>query len=450
VRKICSLAALLILAGAARSPGQAPSRPPAGPGLDALVEQLGDADYRKREAAVRRLQAAGLAAVPTLKKALGHRDAEVRRRVRDLIPAIETAAFLTPRRVSLHMTKKTLRQVFDEVTRQTGYKIEFWSSSPAQTYSFDFKDLTFWEALDRICRESGLGVQQNWGDDRILLNEQGGGQPLFVRYEGPFRFAPVTLQQTRFFGNFFSAPGKDAAPPPPAQENLALTFSIYSEPRIPLLGVGEIKLDAAYDTEKNSMLPPAANAGEFFDPRFGMMRGRFIARYGNGNRTYFMQSQLNLARPSLKATGIKVIRGSLPVTLLAEQKPVVLADKVLSAKGKKTTVGTTTFLFEDVSETPGKQYQIRMTVTEDNKENPNDYTWMNTLYQRIELLDEKNNRFQIYSTGWGNNGSGQVQLTLGFGAAGNVKMGAPTKFVFQEWTTLQYQVPFEFRDLPLP
>jgi hypothetical protein len=291
-------------------------------------------------------------------------------------------------------------------------------------------------------------VQQNYGDERILLNEQGGGQPLYVRYEGPFRFAPVTLQQTRVF-NFFSAPGKDAAPAA-AEESLALTFAIYSEPRVPLLGVGEIKLDAAYDTEKNSMLPPAVNAGEFFDPRFGVMRGRFVARYGNGNRTYFMQSQLNLTRPSLKAAAIKVLRGSVPVTLLAEQKPVVLTDKILSAKGKKVTAGTTTFHFEDVTETPGKQYQVRMTVTEDNRDNPNDYTWMNTLYQRIELFDEKNNKFQIHSTGWGNNGSGEVQLTLGFGAAGNVKTGPPAKFVFQQWTTLQYQVPFEFRDLPLP
>jgi hypothetical protein len=75
---------------------------------------------------------------------------------------------------------------------------------------------------------------------------------------------------------------------------------------------------------------------------------------------------------------------------------------------------------------------------------------MNTLYQRIELVDEKNNKFQIFSSSWGNSGAGQVQLTLVFGAPGNVKMNQPARFVFQQWTTLQYQVPFEFRDLPLP
>jgi hypothetical protein len=437
------LVVVLALVLAAQAPAQEPTAVAAA-AVESLIQQLGNPDYRKRDAAARRLEAAGLVAVPGLRKVLGHSDAEVRRRARDLIPAIETARFLTPRRVNLKVANKTLREVFDAFTRQTGYKIEFWAGNPAQTYSFDFKDLTFWEALDRVCNAAGLVIQWNYGDDKILLQQQP-GQPLFVRYEGGFRFVATGLHQNRFLN--FTALDKGAALPP-AQETLSLAFTLYAEPRMPLLGIGEVKLDAAYDTEKNSMLPPAVNPGDF-DPRFGMM-GRYQSRYGNGNRTFFMQSQFNLVRPSLKATGIKVIRGSLPVTLLVEQKPVVLADKILSAKGKKVAVGPTSFVFEDVSEAPGKQYQVRLSVTEDNRENPNDYTWMNTLYQRIELLDEKDNKFQICSSGWGNNGPNHVQLHLVFGPMGAVKMAAPAKFVFQQWTTLQHDVSFEFKDLPLP
>jgi hypothetical protein len=43
-----------------------------------------------------------------------------------------------------------------------------------------------------------------------------------------------------------------------------------------------------------------------------------------------------------------------------------------------------------------------------------------------------------------------VNLTLTYGAAGAVKVGAPTKFVFMHWETRQYDVAFEFRDIPLP
>jgi hypothetical protein len=440
------LAGVLSLVLGFRSAGQSPPAQRSAPPKNPLIEQLGDPDFRKRDAAARRLEAAGISVLPGLRMALGHPDAEVRRRARDLIPTIETAALLAPRRVSLDMTNKSLREIFDEFTRQTGYKIEFWTNSPAQKYSFAFKDHTFWEAVDRVCRVAGLVVQQNYGDERILLQQQEGGQPLFVCYEGAFRFVPTGLQQTRFVS--LLAPGKGPEMPA-AEETLSVSFSIFSEPRLPFLGLGEVKLDAAYDNEKNSMLPPVLNPGTAFDPRFGMVR-RWTSRYGQGNRSFHMQSQFNLHRPSLKATSVKLVRGSIPVTLLAEQKPVVLTDKVLTAKGKKATVGATTFVFDEVSETPTKQYQVKLSVTEDNKDNPNDYTWMNTLYQRIELLDEKGEKFQIFSTGWGNSGPTNVQITLVFGPMGNAKMAAPAKFIFQQWATLHYQVPFEFKDLPLP
>ena len=45
-----------------------------------------------------------------------------------------------------------------------------------------------------------------------------------------------------------------------------------------------------------------------------------------------------------------------------------------------------------------------------------------------------------------NNTSAQVTFTFGLNGAG----GPPTKLVYQDWTTVQHEVPFEFRDLPLP
>jgi hypothetical protein len=412
------------------------------PAVRALIEQLGDLDFRKRDEAARRLEAEGPSVVPALRQALGNADAEVRRRARDLIPAIEIAALLAPRRVTLKVADKPLRTIFDEFTRQTGYKIEFWSGNPNQPYSFDFAGLTFWEALDRVCAAAGLALQPNYGDERILLQQQDGQAP-YVRYAGPFRFVPLTLQQTRTV-QLGAVPRNTGVAP--LTETLSLAFNIFAEPRLPLLGIGEVKLDAAFDTEKHSMVPAAA---EFLDPRFGMGRP-FSHRYGNGNRSFQMQTQLSLHRPSLHAAGIKVIRGSIPLTLLVEQKPVVVADRVLSAKGKKVTVGTTTLFIADVAEMPGKQYQLKLSVAEDNRDNPNDYTWMNSLYQRIELLDEGGKKFQAYSSSWGNNGPNNVQMTLTYGQVGAAKMGAPAKFVFQSWKTLQHPVSFEFKDLPLP
>src|SRR5581483_7833804 len=95
---------------------------------------------------------------------------------------------------------------------------------------------------------------------------------------------------------------------------------------------------------------------------------RWISRYGNGYRSYSHQTQVMLARPSEKSQSVKLIQGTVPVLLLAQQKPEVVTDKFLSAKGKKVQVGTTSFLIEDVTETPNKQYQLKMAVTEDAKD----------------------------------------------------------------------------------
>jgi hypothetical protein len=421
--------------------------------LDGIIEQLGDTDFRKRDEATRRLKSEGVKVLPALKKALGHPDAEVRRRAYDLIPRIETAAFLSPRRVTLKMSDKPLRAIFDEMTKQTGQKIEFWTTPnmAQQPYSCDFKDATLWEALDQLCRDAKLVVQPSYNaDDRVVLQNQGGYTP-HVHHAGAFRFVPTGFQMYRnmdfgLVGNSSSSGHRN--------ETLTLTFQVFSEPRIPLLGVGEVHLTAAYDSNKNAMLLPANNNGATEAMIWGgggmMMRGQFVSRYGNGNRSYMQQSQFQLNRPSELASKLKVVRGELPITLLVEQKNVVVNDNILKAKGKKASAGSTTFSFEDVTVQPNKQCQIKLHITESNHDNPNDWTWMNTLIQRIELQDDKGNKFQQHGTSWGGSGPNQVQMTLTYGAPPNGKIGKPSKFVFQQWRTMQHLVRFEFKDLPLP
>jgi hypothetical protein len=446
------LSLAVVVRGVAAPPAGKVAPAPATPALERLIELLGDSDFRKRDEATRLLEAEGIKAVPALKKALTHTDAEVRRRARDLVPQLELAAFVAPRSVTLRMTDKPLRAIFDEMTRQTGYKIEFWTQPDRanQVFRCDFKDVPFWQALDRICRDANLVVQQSYGDERVVLQSQGGHAP-HIAYEGAFRFVPTGFQMHRNL-EFGLVGGAGALPQ--RHETLTLSFLVFSEPRIPMLGIGEVRLTAAYDEDKNTMLAPAVanDSQQAMMPGGGVWFGRqrFISRYGNGNRSYMQQAQFTLHRPSERPSRVKVVRGILPITLLVEQKPVVVADNILKAKGKKSTVGTTSFHFEDVTVLANKQVQIKVSIREDNKDNPNDWTWMNTMYQRIELQDDKGNKFAVFGTSWGNSAPNNVQMTLTYGAQGNAKMGPPSKFVFQQWKTLQHQVRFEFKDLPLP
>jgi len=421
-----------------------PVRPAAPPPvkIETWIEQLGDEDFRKRELAVRMLQAQGAAALPALRKAIKHPELEIRRQVVELIPTLEMMAVLAPKRVTLKASNKTLQDLFAEITKQTGLKVEFWTNNPQQTYSVDFRNVTFWAAVDRLCRDGGLVLQHGYGDERVRLQQSNGYVP-FVIHDGAFRFSANNIHQSRNLDLSFV--NRDAGPGQ-RNETLSFTFTIFVEPRLSILGMGDIKLSAAYDNENNSLLPNQAPQ----DPemQFLMARRWSSGRYGNRSNT--IQTSANLRRVSEKATTIKVLRGTVPVNLLTEQKPVVVTDKVLTDKGKKLKVDSTSILLHEATVLPTKQVQLKLAITEDSKDS-NDYTWMNTMYQRLQLLDDKGNPYQNHGTSWGNSGPNHVELTMTFGpppAAG--KDASPAKLVFQSWSTVTHLLAFEFKDIPLP
>jgi hypothetical protein len=447
VDKTIPLVAVCWIALAVASQAEAPpAKPTPDLAVEQLVQQLGDNDYRKRDEASRALQIAGARALPALRIALNHTDAEIRRRANELIPAVEAAVLLAPKRITFKTVNKPVKDAFAELIRQTGYQIEYNVNDAGRLYSFDFKDAPFWDAIEKISRATGLVIQQGYGDDHIRLYQQNAYAP-YVHTEGAFRFTATGFNQYRNID--FSLAGKGAAPQN-RNESLTLQFSVCVEPRMALLGVGEVHLEAAYDNEKNSMLVPPVNNNELFNGNM-LPGGRWTSgKYGNGNRMFSTQTQANLLRASEQATTVKVVRGTLPIMLLVNQKLVVVAEKILEAKGKKTTIGGTHFEIEDVTEQPGKQYQIKMVVNEDLKGDPNDYSWMNSLAQRIELQDEKGGKFQITGSQWNNSAQNHVEMTLTFSTAGGGKPEAPTKLIYHTWTTEQHVIPFEFKDLPLP
>src|SRR5262245_61640050 len=60
----------------------------------ALISELGGRDEASRARAERKLAEVGFPAIPYLRKAVGHSDPEVRRRVMRLLPALEHAALV--------------------------------------------------------------------------------------------------------------------------------------------------------------------------------------------------------------------------------------------------------------------------------------------------------------------------------------------------------------------
>jgi hypothetical protein len=441
VRRTWCLAALLCLAMMPRPRGAAAEVVGPQPSVDRLVQQLGDEDFRKRDLANRLLRQLGPDVLPQLRAARSHADPEVGRRLDDLIGKLESAALLAPKLVTLHLRHKTPKQALDAIAKQTGYKIESWNNNEQQT-NFDFDGVPFWQAVDRVCRAGGLVVQQGYGDNALHLMAQDSYVP-YVCYDHAFRLVADNFRQDRSI-EFASLPRTPNASH--RSESLNFTFSIYSEPKLPLLGAGTPKLEAAYDSDNNSMMPlPDGNGGPF---GFG---NHVVMRYGNGYRCYSQQISLPLNRPSASASRVKLLKGSMPVTLLTQEKPEVVTDKLLKAKGKKFKVTGASFSILDVSETPNKQYQVHLTVTDESKDaQDNDYTWVNSLFYRLEVHDDKGQKYQVFGSNWMNSSPKHVEITFTYGPMGNGKIGPPSKLVYHTWTTAQAQVSFEFKDLPLP
>jgi hypothetical protein len=159
---------------------------------------------------------------------------------------------------------------------------------------------------------------------------------------------------------------------------------------------------------------------------------------------------VQLIGPSPNARGVKIIKGLLPVTLLAEQRPEITIDQILTVKDKKFDGKDVTLEITEVKEGPGKTHHIVLTARRNSKEQPYDYTWTNSLHQRIELTDDKGQKFQSHGFNWINGTPTTVQGTFIFGEGGNAQLGKPHKLTYYGWVTMQHQVEFEFKDLPLP
>lgn len=418
----------------------ADSAPPAVLTVEQWIEQLGDRDFAARERAARAIEALGADALPALRKARTHTDQEIRKRAEHWIPQLERAVLVAPTRVSLHIQSKSVREAFAALAKSTGYKIDL-MQDPArdrELRSFDFEKLTFWEAFDRLCDASGAGLQPNYGDDTLRLYYQDRFAP-FVYRHGAFRVTGQSLDYGRSiqFGSLPRTPtGGDAR----STEFLRFGLAISAEPRLPLLSAGEPSIVEAHDDLKQPMLPPMRPNG---------VLPRQVSHYYGGYRTNTMNAQVNLGTAARGAKQIKLLRGTIPLTLIAEQKDLVVTEEILKSKGKKTKVGSMTFEIQDVKEKPNKQYEVKMLIVNDAPAAGNDFSWYNSLYHRTQVRDEKGTRYNIVGSSMSINNNTSAQVTYTFNP-NSAASGPPTRLIYQEWTTIQYDVPFEFRDMPLP
>lgn len=409
------------------------------PSAEQLIEKLGDRDFKVREAAAQAIESLGVAALPALKKAQNHPDLEIRKHVAKWIPVLERAATVAPKLVTLKRNNTTLRSALDDIAKQTGYKLELLRdpTHDDQKHDFDFDQVTFWEAVDRICLQAGVVMQPTYGDEVIRFQFQDRYVP-YVSRSGAFRVVAQGIDHSRSI-QFTSLPKTPIVNEQTASEQVRMTINVYAEPRLPLMGLGEVSMTEARDDQKNTMLQPQSP---------NQLRGfHRTSYYWGGYRSNSMTTQVSLAPSGRNARKISTLKGLVPVTILAEQKAHVATDAIMTAKGKKLTAANMTLDIQDVKELPNKQYELKMQVSYKAPQGESDHNWLNSLYGRLELQDAKSNKFSIYGSSMSGDGK-TAQVAFTFGAPKHD--GPPTKLIINEWKTVTHEVPFEFKDVPLP
>jgi hypothetical protein len=415
-----------------------------------LVKQLADADFRKRDAASGALEKLGVRGLPLLRDAARKTDdTEVRRRLEEIIPRLEQAAALQPTLVTISCRDLPVRKALSELSRVGGYKLELSQNNVRATgtddpekrlISLELKDVPFWQALDKLCEVGGLTFQEGWygHDQETLRLEFGESHASPMCLNGAFRISirGFDYQRSLYFNQGFRQGGPEDGPFH-RNESLRIEMYISVEPRLPLAGVNnQVIFTEAVDDQGQSLVLPSTEYNRYY--------------FGGGMGRSFTQPVNAMLQASATGKRIKTLKGSIPVTVIAAQKPKITVEKILEVKNQTFKEGTTTLTIEEVTKQGPQNIAIKLSISDGNGKKRNDPGGSYALQNRFTLLDAKGNRFQSYGGGWSNNGNGNLQGTFHFGPPGGQAVGDPVKLVFYEWTTVSHAVPFEFHDVPLP
>ncbi len=432
----------------AMPPGQAPvtkAADPADKTTAQLIADLGSDDYRVREKAGRELGQLGERALPALRAALLATDSpEVQQRLAIIVRKSDIARLVNPKRVTLAVKGKTVKEVFQSIQKQTGYKIEYSADSGTGAPKIDLEldNVPFWVAIDKVAATSGLMTSADYGDDTIRVFNQGTVNP-YVAYAGPFRFVATNIQSSRSVQlSGINLRGGNGA----RQDYMNLNFQIQSEPKNPMLGITQAEVISAVDDKGVSLVPPKeGNSQSYYENR--------------GNRGFNNYGSVNLNRNGATSTSgtIKSLKGKIGIILLSGTTPDITVIDPLKVKAKSFVGRTCDMSFTSLTEDPNTKgfYMMQVTLKKRNNEGREDYNWGNNIWSKIQLLDEAGNAYSNQGLNEINNDGNSVQMSITYTNSDprtgkSIKLGPPVKLVFEEWLSITQEVTFEFKDIPLP
>ncbi len=414
------------------------------------VKQLGDTVYKVRDAATKALGEVGEPAVAALQEAIRTGDVEMQKRARQIIDRIEVSEALAPTVIDAKFADTPLPQAVAQFSKQSKVKLELVPQQGPARQLLDQKKITlelagvpFWEALDKLCQAGNVTYTTISPSSLQLQLVEGTRPPPPIAQTGPFRMRITNLN---YYRNIVLAQAAGAAQPPGRTETLTAGLDLVSEPQVTVLSMGAPQILEAVDDNGQSLVTD-----------------KTVTTSTSGTATYttsptpinplqVRQAQFQLRPADKPSATLKVLRGTIPVEVLARQKPLLVVDDLFANKARivKGEGDLMLVVMQVQDHGGGRNGNIRFFLNGVDSVDPSRFGANNVYNQRFEVTDSEGRRLS-HNMNLNYSGNMQQRSLEGYiHFQGAQDAGQAARLTYNSNKTFRTSVPFEFRDVPLP
>jgi hypothetical protein len=464
--RIIAVVVLAVSAGAA--PGAQPATQPANPRpytvdslIDEILTRLVHDNWRVRAAAEAELADLGELAVPRLRALVARSpNPEIRTRARAALEQIAADAKAGTRPVTLRLHNAPAREAFRSLAVSSGFDprpvpADLWERREARDLppvTLEMRRRPFWEAYRALHGQTGIGLRAaadgQWslrtdGDPRLHVKQ--------AVVSGPFLLVPEISWNLPIApaSPVLRGPSAPAPIPPPLDTSrlgpgMTLRVLVFAEPRLRLAGgFGAAVIREATD-DKNVRLdrPPAARRPEFAPP--------LLATPADGAWAF----AAHLTAPAGDAAALALCKGSIRASVALRHERLELADP-LAARDKPLSAGELRAVVVEMkraAQQPGR-YFLSVSVDLEGRSLDRGALLCSLNHGGLKVLDAAGRAYACRVGGI----SGSAQRTVVMVEVSNPTqwgepgIGAPAKLVWDAPVeTRMVDIPFEFKDVPLP
>jgi hypothetical protein len=418
------------------------------------VNRLASSNDATRIAATDAIEALGLEAIPALREAMTGQEGIGRQRAQQLLMRIGSRRLLRPTLVTVHARDRPIADVLSELSASAGVEIDIespddprWSS---RRISVDLGPISLFEALDRTGNSAGFRTHLShaWGSAsksraRVRVGPYDGGTPP-TSYAGPYRIVLESLHRHRE-SRQATTPAESAI-----REEFFGVLELAGEPGLVLERNGPVRLIEALDDQGRDLTLSTAEDS----PSSG-----YSVRLWDSTDPPTLPIRLRMNLPSIRGRSIARLRGYIPIISLTRSDEVA-AWPMAEAEGKTIAMGQTTIKIVKISHQGGidsLELMVRDVPFPDSLSfpaGPRQVT-LATLTRgitlddmvRVEDVDGISYRSQTIATS-PQKPDGFANYRMNLFPARPVKGPARTR-IFGV-TAVATEVPFDFKDLPIP